>query len=297
MATQVGALEIEWTRPRVSRFTTIVRIAKRKYLGTISVFILLVFGLAAIFAPFVAPHNPLAVHTDIGLAPPAASHLFGTDELGRDLFSRIIYGARISLTVGFTSVALGAAVGIPLGLTSAFFGGKYDMLIQRVIDSLQAFPSLVLAMVLVATLGESVRNVILAIAITFIAGETRITRASALAVKENAYVEAARVIGASNFRIMTRYILANAWTPLIVTITQTLGVAIIVEASLSFLGLGPPPPNPTWGSMLSGSARNYMQTAPWMALAPGIAISMTVLSFALLGDAIRDVVDPRLRRT
>jgi peptide/nickel transport system permease protein len=297
MAAHVEALELEWVRPRARRLPSLLRLARRKYLGTVSLLVLVAVAATAIFAPWVAPHNPIAVHTDQGLAPPSLQHLFGTDELGRDLLSRVIYGARVSLTVGITSVAFGAALGIPIGLTSAFFGGKYDLFVQRFIDSLQAFPSLVLAMVMVATLGDSLQNVILAIGITFIAWNARITRATAMSVQQNLYVDAARVVGASNWRIMFRYVLANSWAPIIVTITTALGAAIIREASLSFLGLGPPPPNPTWGSMLSGSARNYMQTAPWMALAPGIAITITVLAFNLLGDAVRDVLDPRLRGT
>ena len=297
MAARVDALELEWSRPRPKRLSQMFRTARRKYLGTISLVVLVLLIGAAVFAPIVAPHNPIAVHTDQGLQGPSALHLFGTDELGRDLLSRVIYGARISLTVGVASVLLGAAIGVPIGLTSAFFGGWYDLVMQRIIDSLQAFPSLVLAMVMVATLGDSITNVILAIGITFIAFNARLTRASALSVQQNLYVEAAKVIGAPAWLIMFRYVLANCWAPIIVAITTGLGAAIIREASLSFLGLGPPPPNPTWGSMLSGSARNYMQTAPWMALAPGIAISITVLSFNLLGDAVRDVLDPRLRGT
>jgi len=197
--------------------------------------------------------------------------------------------------VGLGSVAIGVLFGVFLGITSAYFGGRYDLIVQRFIDALQSFPSLVLAMVIVATLGSSVFHVTLAIAITMIATKTRVIRGAALSLKQNSYVEAARVIGASHAHIMMRYILPNAWAPIIVLASATLGQAIIREASLSFLGLGPPPPNPTWGGMLSGSARSFMSTAQWMVIFPGLAITTVVLAFNLLGDTIRDVMDPRLK--
>jgi peptide/nickel transport system permease protein len=295
MAVSTQILELDAVRPEVSRIPGLLRLARRKYMGTISMVIIVVFAAVAIFAPVVAPHDPLAVHTSVALKPPNARFIFGTDELGRDIFSRLIYGARTSMLVGFGSVAIGTGIGILLGLTSAYFGGTYDLLVQRFIDALQSFPPLVLAMVMVTTLGPSVRNVILAIAITGIATRARVVRGTALSLMENTYVDAARALGCSNVRIMMRYILPNSWAPIIVISTASLGVAIIAESSLSFLGLGPPPPTPTWGSMLSGSARSYMSIAPWLALAPGIAITVIVLAFNLLGDALRDVLDPRLR--
>lgn len=293
--TQTQVLELERRLPGPSRVPGLLRLARRKYTGTISAVVIVVFLFTAIFAPAIAPHDPLAVHTSVALKPPNRIFVLGTDELGRDIFSRLIYGARVSMLVGFGSVAIGTSIGIILGLTGAYFGGAYDLVSQRFIDALQAFPPLLLAMVMVTTLGPSVRNVILAIAITGIASRARVVRGTALSLMQNPYVDAARVIGCSNMRIMFRYILPNAWAPIIVISTAALGVAIIVESSLSFLGLGPPPPNPTWGSMLSGSARSYMSIAPWLALAPGVAITLIVLSFNLLGDTLRDVLDPRLR--
>ena len=294
------ARTLELGRPWLSQEQTrwlgnVWRLARTKYLGAISAIILVVFLFAAVAAPFIAPYDPVAVDTPVALQAPGAAHIFGTDELGRDMFSRVLYGARISLLVGLGSVAIGVFIGVFLGITSAFFGGRYDLIVQRFIDALQSFPSLVLAMVIVATLGSSVFHVTLAIAITMIATKTRVIRGAALSLKQNAYIEAARVVGASNAHIMMRYILPNAWAPIIVLASATLGQAIIREASLSFLGLGPPPPNPTWGGMLSGSARSYMSTAQWMVVFPGLAITTIVLAFNLLGDTIRDVLDPRLK--
>lgn len=295
MATTTQALELDRLRAQPSRLPSLLRLARRKYMGSISALVVIVFACVAFFAPIIAPHDPLTVHTSVALKPPNLHFIMGTDELGRDIFSRLIYGARVSLVVGFGSVAIGTGIGVLLGLTSAYFGGAFDLIMQRVIDALQSFPPLVLAMVMVTTLGPSIRNVILAIAITSIATRARVVRGTALSVMENTYVEAARSLGCSNLRIMLRYILPNTWAPIIVLATASLGVAIIAESSLSFLGLGPPPPTPTWGSMLSGSARSYMSIAPWLALAPGLAITVVVLAFNLLGDALRDVLDPRLR--
>src|SRR5215212_9594189 len=295
MAAPARTLELgsPWLSQEQSRrIDTIWRLARQKYLGAISLVVLVVFVFTAAAATFVAPYDPVAVDTAISLQAPSAAHLFGTDELGRDLFSRVIYGARVSLVVGLGSVAIGVLFGVFLGITSAYFGGRYDLIVQRFIDALQSFPSLVLAMVIVATLGSSVFHVTLAIAITMIATKTRVIRGAALSLKQNSYVEAARVIGASHAHIMMRYILPNAWAPIIVLASATLGQAIIREASLSFLGLGPPPPNPTWGSMLSGSARTYMSTSQWMVIFPGLAITTVVLAFNLLGDTLRDVLDP-----
>jgi len=298
MAAPAQTLEFKrsWlSSEQASRLDRAFRLARKKYLGTISAMVILVFILAAVAAPLIAPYDPIAVDTSVSLHSPYAEHIFGTDELGRDLFSRILYGARISLFVGVGSVLTGVLIGVTLGILCAYVGGRFDLFLQRFIDALQAFPSLVLAMVLVATLGASVMNVLIAIAITQIATKTRVVRGAALSLKENSYVDAARVLGSSHGRIMFKHILPNCWAPIIVLISVTLGQAIIREASLSFLGLGPPPPNPTWGGMLSGSARNYMASAPWMVMFPGIAITVVVLAFNLLGDTVRDVLDPKLQ--
>ena len=282
-------------RPRPRRLVSLLRLARRKYMGTFAALVLLAFFGAALFAPLLAPYDPLEPHTDSVLTPPSASYLLGTDELGRDLASRLLYGARISLLVGFGAVTLQLAIGVTLGLTSGYFGGRFDLVTQRLIDALQAFPPLILALVMVATLGASVLNVILAVALIGIATKARVVRGATLSLMQNAYVESARTIGASHGRIMLRYILPNAFAPIVVLTSASLGTAIVAESSLSFLGLGPPPPNPTWGGMLSGNARSQMASAAWLALAPGVAITLVVLAFNLLGDALRDVLDPRLR--
>jgi peptide/nickel transport system permease protein len=296
MATvDAGALELQWVRKRPSAWKNLARLARKKYLGTFGAVIILFLVLTAIIGPVIAPYDPIEVNTDIALQAPTAAHPFGTDELGRDILSRIIHGSRVSLTVSLGAVGISLVLGIFVGLTSAYFGGKYDIIMQRIMDGLLAFPSLVLAMVIVATLGSSLTNVIIAIAIHPIATRSRVLRGTALSIMQNQYVDAARAIGSSNNRIMLQHVLPNCWAPMIVLVSIALGTAILAESSLSFLGLGPPPPNPTWGSMLSRSARTYMSTAPWMAVAPGAAITLVVLSFNLLGDALRDILDPRLR--
>jgi peptide/nickel transport system permease protein len=294
-AVEAGALELQWVRKKPSFWSNLARLARKKYLGTMSAVIILFLILTALLAPVIAPYDPIGVDTDVALQPPNSAHLLGTDELGRDILSRILYGSRVSLTVSVTAVGWSLILGIFVGLTSAYFAGKYDMIMQRVMDGLLAFPSLVLAMVIVATLGSSLLNVIIAIGVHPIATRSRVMRGTALSIMQNQYVDAARAMGASDARIMISHILPNCWAPMIVLVSIAMGAAILAESSLSFLGLGPPPPNPTWGSMLSGSARTYMSSAPWMALAPGLAITLVVLSFNLLGDAVRDILDPRLR--
>jgi peptide/nickel transport system permease protein len=270
-------------------------IVRRKYVGAVALCVVAVFITMAIFGPWLAPYDALAVQPTAKLQPPSAAHLLGTDELGRDLLSRLIIGSRTSLTVAIGATLLAAVFGILIGLTSAHFQGRYDLITQRFVDALQSFPSLILAMVMVATLGSSITSVVIAIGVTSIAVQARIVRGASLGVKQNQYVEAARGCGASNSRIMLRHLLPNIWAPVIVFFSLSLGAAIIRESSLSFLGLGPPPPIPTWGSMLSGNARNYMTSAPWMAIGPGVCITVVVLAFNLLGDALRDLLDPQLR--
>ncbi|MEX2374649.1 MAG: ABC transporter permease [Dehalococcoidia bacterium] len=297
MAAVSDALVLHGLRQRQSRMARAATIAKKKYLGTASLILLVVFVLVAALAPVIAPYPYQLTDTSSRLQSPSFEHLLGTDVLGRDVLSRIMYGARVSLFVGLTATALGMLVGGTLGISSAYFGGRYDLIMQRFIDTLQAFPNLIIALTMVAVLGSSLFNVTMAITIGALAGKTRISRSAAFSVISNPYLDAARVVGCSNLRIMARYVLPNAMAPIIVITTISLGTAILAESSLSFLGLGPPPPNPTWGSMLSGNARSYMNIAPWLALAPGIAITLVVLSFNLLGDAVRDVLDPRLRGT
>ncbi len=297
MATPDRALELQWMRQRPSHWQSLFRTARKKYLGSMSAVVIVIFIGVAVFASTVAPHNPLEVNTDDRLLSPNTTFLLGTDELGRDLLSRIVHGSRVSLFVGLVSTLMGTIIGVSLGLTSAYFRGSYDLVVQRFVDSLQAFPNLVLAMVMVATLGSSLLNVTLAIALGTLPIKTRVARGTAMGIMGNTYIDSARAIGSSGLRIMVRHLLPNAVAPIIVMFTISLGAAILAESSLSFLGLGPPPPNPTWGSMISGSARSYMRLAPWIVMAPGLAITGVVLSFNLLGDAVRDVLDPRLKGT
>jgi peptide/nickel transport system permease protein len=254
--------------------------------------------LVAIFANLLAPYDPYETNpTEFRYAPPGGEYLLGGDDVGRDVLSRIIFGTRLALHVGIASVVLGAIVGGALGISSAYVGGTFDLLVQRVIDAMMAFPGLVLALAIMAVLGSSVNNVIAALVIVFVPGITRILRSQALSIKEMDYVLAARAMGCSAKRIMLRHMLPNCAASLIVLATITLGWAIIVEASLSFLGAGVPADVPSWGGMLSGAAQKLIQVAPWLIFFPGLAIALAVFSVNLLGDALRDVLDPRLRGT
>ena len=225
----------------------------------------------------------------------ATAHWLGADNMGRDIYSRIVYGARISLAVGLGSTFLGCLFGVTLGLTSGYLGGWVDLVIQRIVDVLQAVPLLVLALVMAAALGPALDNTIVAIAIPLIPYTARVVRSNTLTLREQPFVEAARAVGMSEFRIAVRHVLPNTLAPLIVIATAQLGAAILTEASLSFLGLGVPEPHPSWGRMLSESAAEYVRTAPWLVIFPGVAISLAVFGTNLFGDALRDILDPRLR--
>jgi peptide/nickel transport system permease protein len=251
--------------------------------------------LTAVFADVLATHDPIATDAASTLAPPGPGHWLGTDHLGRDIHSRIVHGARISLIVGVTSTLAGSFLGGIVGLLSGYVGGKTDLLVQRFLDILQGLPLLVLALVMSASLGPSVQNVIVAISIPIIPRAARIVRSSVLAIREMQYVEAARAVGLRHLRIAFRHVLPNTMGPFIVLCTAQLGSAILVEAALSFLGLGVPEPYPSWGRMLSVSAAEYAQKAPHLVLFPGLAISLAVFGSNLLGDALRDTLDPRLR--
>ncbi len=271
------------------------RFARRKPLGAFGATLILLLAFSAIFADVIAPYDPYKQDWDAYLSGPGAQHIFGADNFGRDLLSRIIHGARISLYIGIGAVSSGAVFGAVLGLSSAFFGGRFDYIVQRFIDIKQAIPGLILAMAIVSTLGPSINNVLIAIAIGFIATQTRVIRSAALSIKQQDYMIAARALGASNRRMMFKHMLPNVLAPFIVLASAELGTAILTEASLSFLGLGTQPPTPSWGAMLSGDHRRFMEDAPWLVIFPGIAISMAVFGFNLFGDALRDVWDPRLR--
>jgi peptide/nickel transport system permease protein len=267
----------------------------RHPLGAVGAAIMAIFVFAAIFAPFLTLYDPVSTNSALSLAPPSAAHIFGCDFMGRDIYSRIIYGARISLAVGLGSASLGCAAGVALGLASGYVGGWVDLIIQRLVDIMQALPVLILALVMAAALGPALDNTIVAISIPLIPYSARVIRSNTLALRELPYVEAARAVGMSEFRIAVRHVLPNTLAPLIVLATAQLGSAILVESSLSFLGLGIPEPHPSWGRMLSESAAEYVRTAPWLVIFPGIAISLVVFGTNLLGDALRDILDPRLR--
>ena len=270
-----------------------IRVLK-KPLGFVSAFVIGVLVASALAAPYVAPFDPIAISIETFQAP-NTTYFFGTDDLGRDMFSRILHGSRISLYVGFLAVCLGSLGGALVGLISGFAGGWIDMVIQRVVDAVLAFPGIVLAMSLVAVLGTSTTNALLAIAIVIIPFQSRVVRGAVLSVKQNVYVEAAEAVGASPQRIMFRHVLPNVVAPILILISASLGNAILIEAGLSFLGLSTQPPEPSWGLMLSGTGRRYMEEAPWLAIFPGLAIAITVLAFNLFGDSIRDALDPKLR--
>jgi peptide/nickel transport system permease protein len=266
-------------------------LAGRHLLGSIGLVIMVLFVLTALFADVLARFDPLSVDSAQALARPSSLHWMGTDPFGRDVWSRIIHGARISLAVGIGSTALGGSIGVIVGLTS----GWVDLVFQRVTDVLQALPLLVLALVMTTALGPSLPNVIIAIAIPLIPTVSRVIRANTLALRELPFVEAAKSIGMSEMRIALRHVLPNTLAPLIVLATAQLGSTILTEASLSFLGLGIPEPYPSWGRMLSESAAEYVRTAPWLVIFPGIAISLAVFGTNLFGDALRDILDPRQR--
>jgi peptide/nickel transport system permease protein len=283
------------TRPR-RRITGWNRELRRKPLAAVAAVVLVALIGLAVAAPLVAPYDPLAQNSRAVLARPSARYPFGTDQLGRDILSRLIWGAQTALVVGLTAVGIATIVGTALGLMSGYFGGWVDFSLQRSMDTLMAFPSIVLAIAVVSVLGAGSLNVALALGVVYTPTVNRIVRAATLAIREQQYVEAARAIGCGNSRIVLQYIVPNVLPSILVIGTLYFGQAIVAEASLSFLGLGTQPPYPSWGGMLSGSARTYLLQAPWLAIYPGVLLAVVVLSFNLLGDAARDLIDPRLRR-
>jgi len=270
-------------------------LARRYPLGAVGALIMGLFVFMAVFADFLTLYDPLSTNAADSLAAPGASHWLGADHFGRDVYSRIIHGARISLAVGIGSTMLGSGFGIVIGLTSGYLGGWVDLIVQRVMDILQALPLLVLALVMAAALGPSLQNTIVAISIPLIPYVARVIRSNTLTLRELPFIEAAKAVGMSELRIAARHVLPNTIAPLIVLATAQLGSAILIEASLSFLGLGVPEPFPSWGRMLSQSAAEYVRTAPWLVVFPGIAISLAVFGTNLLGDALRDLLDPGQR--
>jgi peptide/nickel transport system permease protein len=296
MAVRPAAIAVPaGARSRSGAWTVVARFVRKKPLGAAGGALILVMVITALFAELLQTHDPIATNAAYTLGRPNLEHLLGTDHLGRDIYSRIVHGARVSLVVGVASTLLGSVLGGIIGLLSGYIGGKTDLVTQRILDILQGLPLLVLALVMSAALGPSVQNVVIAISIPIIPRAARVIRSSVLSIREMQYVEAARSLGVQHLRIAFRHILPNTIGPFIVLCTAQLGSAILVEATLSYLGLGVPEPYPSWGRMLSVSAAEYAQKAPHLVLFPGIAISLAVFGSNLLGDALRDTLDPRLR--
>jgi peptide/nickel transport system permease protein len=273
---------------------------RRQPLGAAGLAVIIVMVIAAVGANWIAPYDPLAVDYVNLLAAPSAEHWLGTDSFGRDVLTRIIYGARTALAVGFLSSILGSVVGAIIGVASAYFGGRIDLTIQRVLDVILSFPIIVLALAVSAILGKNIVfgidvNLIVAIATPMVPNVARVVRSSALAIRELPYIDAARVAGYSHLRIIFRHIVPNVTAPFLIMLTAFVGQAILLEASLSFLGLGVTEPTPAWGLMLTGAAADFYQQAPWMIIFPGVAISLAVFAFNLFGDSLRDWLDPKIK--
>jgi peptide/nickel transport system permease protein len=288
------ALAIEPWTPR-DAVRAVLHFARYRPLGTIGAVVVLAMILTAIFANLVAPYDPLETDYGAMFAAPSAAHWLGTDSFGRDVLSRIIFGSRTALLVGFTSALVGASLGLLIGAASGYVGGRADMALQRIMDVFLSFPLIVLAMAVVAILGTGTSKVILAIIVPMIPRAARVCRANALAIREMPYVDAARAAGFGHTRIVLRHVLPNLLAPYLIMLTAYLGQAILLEASLSFLGLGVQEPTPAWGLMLEGAAVEYAESAPWIPVFPGLAITVAVFAFNLFGDSLRDALDPKLR--
>ncbi len=272
-----------------------IRLVREKPLGTVGAVITLLLLLTAIFADSVAPYGMNETYAGPPLAPPSAQYWLGTDNLGRDILSRIIFGARISVIVGLTAASLGTIVSGIIGITCGYMGGRVDMIVQRAVDTWMCLPALIISMVLVIVMGPSRWSIILALAFTWGVPGSRVVRGAVISIRENAYLEAARAAGCSTFRILIHHILPNVTATLIILFSIRVPGMVLAEASLSFLGFGIPPPDPSWGSMLSGSGRQYMMLAPAMCIWPGLALAIVVYGVNMFGDAVRDLLDPRLR--
>ena len=282
--------------PAVTRLAgALISFARAKPLGGLGAALLLVMVVLAIFAGQIEPYNPIATNQREALQAPGGSHLLGTDQYGRDILSRVIEGARISLYVGLGATVAAIVVATVIGVVSAYFGGAVDYVVQRLVDAVQAVPGLIMLISVLVILGPSITNVILALAFRSSITTSRIVRGASLGVLAHPYIEAGRVIGASSMRLMVRHVVPNIIPPVIIVATVQFGAAILAEASLSFLGYGVPPPKPTWGGMMSAEGRTFMLAAPWILYGPAIALSLVVFSVNMLGDALRDRLDPRLR--
>jgi peptide/nickel transport system permease protein len=296
---KVHTLPVPRTAARLWRVPSAVRLTgsfcRRKPLGAIGGALILVLLVLAVFADRIAPYSYDESIRGARMKAPSVQFWMGTDNLGRDIWSRVVYGARISVTVGFATVALATLMATLIGISSAYLGGAYDIVVQRIVDAWMSFPALVVVLSLMAALGPGLVNLVLALSILGAASASRVIRGATLSAIQHPYVEAARALGAGHLRIVTLHVLPNVMATILILATIGLGTVILAESGLSFLGFGIPPPYPSWGAMLSGSGRSFMYHAPWMALWPAAAISLAVFGFNMLGDALRDVLDPRLR--
>lgn len=275
--------------------TFFIRLFREKPLGAAGLVIVTLFLFCGIFADVLAPYGLNQISPANRLKPPSERFWFGTDHLGRDLLSRILYGAQLSVIIGFAAATLATIISVFLGIVTGYLGGKVDLLVQRMVDAWMSFPDLIILIVVVSVLGPGMPQVIFVLGLVFGIGGSRIVRGAVVSVRENMYVHAAQSMGASTTRILLQHILPNILPPVIVLFTTRVGAVILVESGLSFLGFGVPPPAPTWGGMLSGSGRTYMYMAPWLVLAPGLCITIVVYAINVLGDAMRDLLDPRMR--
>ena len=296
MSTPQAVIEFEDIElPKQPFLVRIWDLSKRQPLGAFGLLVVIGMIFMAVFANVLSPYDPEANAFEHMLEAPNADFWMGTDQFGRDILTRIIYGSRTALFVGFTCAFVGATAGLVLGVASAYFGGIFDLVVQRIVDVIMAFPLIILALAVVATLGPGTENVIIAITIPFIPQCARVVRSNALAIREIPYVDAARALGFSDARIILRHMVPNVMAPYLIMLTAFVGQAILLEASLSYLGMGVQEPTPAWGLMLQGGAEEYAESAPWVPIYPGLAISLAVFGFNLFGDAIRDLLDPKLR--
>jgi peptide/nickel transport system permease protein len=281
--------------PRGAIVSFVIRLFREKPFGAIAGLVFVLFLLCGIFADVLAPYGFNEIAPIERLKPPSWKHLFGTDNLGRDLLSRCLYGARLSVIIGLSAAALATIISVAIGMLTGYLGGRFDMIGQRLVDAYMSFPELVILIAVVSVVGPGMPQIIGVLSLVLGIAGSRIIRSAVLSVRENMYIHAAQSIGASTARILWRHVLPNIMPPIIVLFTTRVGAVILIESGLSFLGLGVPPPAPTWGGLLSGSGRSYMFQGPWLALAPGLCLTTVVFATNVFGDALRDLLDPRMR--